>query len=70
MFGVFMAFISSCLVLSPAFAIENDECMECHSDDTLERTESEGMKEDLFIDYDRFKYSVHNVNGVTCIDCH
>jgi hypothetical protein len=44
--------------------------MECHSDDTLARNESEGMKEDLFLDYNKFKYSVHNVNGITCVDCH
>jgi len=70
--GVYIALMSSCLLLLPThgYAIENDECMECHSDDSLERSESEGMKEDLFIDYTGFKYSVHNVNGVTCVDCH
>jgi len=44
--------------------------MECHSDDSLARNESEGMKEDLYIDYSRFKFSVHNINGITCVDCH
>ena len=68
--GVLLALLSSCLIASTAYAIENDECMECHSDDSLERNESEGMKEDLYIDYTNFKYSVHNVNGVTCVDCH
>ena len=68
--GVFIAIISSCLIANHAYAIENDECMECHSDDSLERNESEGMKKDLYIDYNRFKYSVHNVNGITCVDCH
>jgi predicted CXXCH cytochrome family protein len=68
--GVFIAVISSWLIAIQAHAIENDECMECHSDDSLERSESEGMKEDLFIDYSRFKFSVHNVNGITCVECH
>ena len=70
--GVFIVLLSSCLILIPSqgYAIENDECMECHSDDSLERSESEGMKENLFIDYNRFKYSVHNANGITCVDCH
>jgi nitrate/TMAO reductase-like tetraheme cytochrome c subunit len=68
--GVFFVLICSCLISTYAFAIENDECMECHSDDSLERSESEGMKEDLYIDYNSFKYSVHNVNGITCNDCH
>lgn len=72
MVGVFIALFSSCLILLPSqgLATENDECMECHSDDSLERSESEGMKENLFIDYNRFKFSVHNVNGITCVDCH
>ena len=70
--GVFIVLLSSCLILLPSqgYAIENDECMECHSDDSLKRNESEGMKEDLFIDYNRFKFSVHNVNGIACVDCH
>ena len=70
--GVCFVLFSSCLILLPSqgYATENDECMECHSDDSLERSESEGMKENLFIDYSRFKLSVHNINGITCVDCH
>ena len=66
----FVALVNSCLISAFAFAIDNNECMECHSDSTIIRSESEGMREDLFIDYNRFKYSVHNVNGITCVDCH
>jgi predicted CXXCH cytochrome family protein len=68
--GVFVALLIFSLVPTYGHATENDECMECHSDDSLERSESEGMKEDLFIDYNKFKFSVHNVNGITCVDCH
>jgi hypothetical protein len=68
--GVFIVLFSSCLIATLAYGIENDECMECHSDDSLEREESEGMKKDLYIDYTNFKYSVHNVNGIMCVDCH
>jgi predicted CXXCH cytochrome family protein len=50
--------------------ISNDECMACHSDDTLTRDKSKGMKESLFVDYPKFKYSTHNVNGVGCVNCH
>ncbi len=53
-----------------ALSVENDECMDCHGDDSLERIESEGMKEGLYLEYNKFKYSVHNVNGITCVDCH
>ena len=50
--------------------ISNDECMECHSDDTLTRSKSTGMKESLYVDYNKFKYSTHNVNEVGCVNCH
>lgn len=50
--------------------IDNAECMECHSDETLARDKSEGMKEDLYVDEYKFNYSVHNVNGVGCVSCH
>ncbi|MBU0729810.1 MAG: hypothetical protein KKE17_11995 [Proteobacteria bacterium] len=55
---------SSCL------AIGNEECMECHSDDSLSRVESEGMKVELYINQARFEVSVHNANDVACVDCH
>lgn len=51
-------------------AIDNSECMECHSDETLTRSESEGMKDSLYVDDHDFKFSVHNINGVGCVDCH
>jgi len=54
----------------PSFAIENQECMECHGDESLQRSVSEGMSDTLFLDFDKFKYSVHNVNAVACVDCH
>ena len=67
---IFFALLFSCFLPTHGHAVENDECMECHSDDSLERNESEGMKADLFIDYNKFKFSVHNVNGIACVDCH
>ena len=59
------------MVLAPAvMAVENDECMECHSDAALSRDQSSGMKEMLYINYNNFKHSVHNINGIACVDCH
>lgn len=58
------------LFYSSGWAVENSECMDCHSDDSLERSESEGMKETLFVDDNKFKISVHNINEIGCIDCH
>lgn len=55
---------------SGCLAIENSECMDCHGDESLSRDASEGMKEGLFVDYNRFKFSIHNINGIDCVDCH
>lgn len=63
------------LVLSipwPSFSadISNDDCMQCHSDEGLSRTESEGIKEKVYVDQNSFNYSMHNINGIKCVDCH
>lgn len=50
--------------------IENNECLDCHGDPSLARAESSGMKETLYVSSEKFKYSVHHVNGVGCTDCH
>ena len=59
-----------CTWTTGALAIDNEACMECHGDDTLRRTSSTGMKASLYVDGEKFKYSVHNVSGITCVDCH
>lgn len=51
-------------------AIENSECMECHGDESLSREDSEGMRDLIYFDFNKFKFSVHNINGISCIDCH
>lgn len=64
--------VLSFLLLAPpgAPAYENEECMECHSDKDLTRSASEGMRQSLYVDYGKFKYSIHNINGIACNDCH
>lgn len=51
-------------------AVSNDECLECHGDKSLARSVSTGMRESLYVPPDKYKYSVHNVNGIGCVDCH
>ncbi len=51
-------------------AVENSDCLECHSDESLERDQSTGMKQDLYVDEVKFRYSVHNANDISCTDCH
>ena len=66
--ALFVACFWSCPSVSRA--IENSECMDCHGDESLERAQSEGMSEGLHVDNNKFKFSVHNINGITCVDCH
>lgn len=65
-------FILAACLLQPAvsMAVENSECLDCHGDESLEREASEGMNPALFINEDGFNNSVHNVNDITCVDCH
>ncbi|MBL7115714.1 MAG: hypothetical protein ISS35_08095 [Kiritimatiellae bacterium] len=51
-------------------AIDNDECMVCHEDKETVRSESEGMRDELFVDNARFEQSVHHANEIQCVDCH
>lgn len=44
--------------------------MKCHSDKKTVRSKSDGMRDELYLDYSRFKLSVHNINEVNCNDCH
>ena len=57
------------------YAIENEECNGCHSDESLNRTEEQNidshyMRINLFVDENKFNNSVHNINGIICVDCH
>lgn len=65
-----VALCISAWTATAALATDNETCLECHSDNTLSRIESTGMKDSLYVDVDKFKYSVHNVNGIACVDCH
>ncbi|MCB2183315.1 MAG: hypothetical protein KQH63_14875 [Desulfobulbaceae bacterium] len=63
--------------INPAssFAIENSECLECHSDESLTKESTDNiLKSDitvnLYVDEEKFNHSVHNINGITCVDCH
>ncbi|MBU0731059.1 MAG: hypothetical protein KKE17_12195 [Proteobacteria bacterium] len=69
-------FIISLIILSVAvppssvMGTTNEECLECHSDDSLVRTISEGMKQDIYVNQQKYATSVHNENDVLCVDCH
>ncbi len=52
---------------SHAYALSNDDCLDCHSDQEL-TTEKDGHTISLFVDGDHFAKSVHAENG--CVSCH
>lgn len=55
---------------APAAAaeIENDACLQCHSDRTLTKTNAAGKEVSIFADESVLKASVHN--SQTCASCH
>jgi len=60
---------------SAALAIENSECMECHSDSSLSKESTDNILRSeitvgLYVDEEAFNRSVHHQNGITCVDCH
>ena len=57
------------MLASPAAeAIKNSDCLECHGDKTLAKTNAAGKEISLFIDAARLAGSVHKTNA--CAACH
>ena len=53
----------------PAFAgLKDGDCLECHGDNTLVKTNSAGRAISLFVDAAKLKLSAHKTNA--CIVCH
>ncbi|OQX88962.1 hypothetical protein B6D60_00460 [candidate division KSB1 bacterium 4484_87] len=48
--------------------MDNETCMECHSDPEITRVISDSVELSLFVDANHFKGSVHE--GLDCVDCH
>jgi len=63
--------LSSLLLLTfqaALWAQNNEACMECHSDETLEKTLADGATKSMFVDDNLFKKSAHR--DFECINCH
>ena len=53
----------------PAFAgLKNSDCLDCHGDNTLFKTNSAGKAVSMFVDAAKLKLSAHATNA--CISCH
>jgi len=56
-------------VTLPVFAgVKNSDCLDCHGDNTLFKTNSAGKAISLFVDAAKLKLSAHKTND--CISCH
>ena len=51
----------------PVSAQSNDDCLMCHSDDTM-TMEKNGKEISLYVDQDVFQHSVHG--NLNCVSCH
>ena len=58
------------LVSQSSYAIDNEECLECHGDTELVKTLPNGKTISLYVDEKKFAASVHGQNELSCTDCH
>jgi formate dehydrogenase gamma subunit len=56
------------MAMSVFAGVKNSDCLDCHGDNTLFKTNSAGKAISLFIDVEKFKLSAHATNS--CISCH
>src|SRR6185312_17325362 len=51
-----------------AATLKNSDCLDCHGDSTLSKTNLTGRITSLFVDQAKFKLSAHGTNS--CLSCH
>jgi len=73
-YGLYIIF-SCCLWPSVTLAVENSDCLDCHSDEDLTKESTNNIlqieiTESLYVDEEKFEQSIHNINDITCVDCH
>jgi formate dehydrogenase gamma subunit len=54
--------------LAISAGLKNSDCLECHSDNTLTKTNAAGKEISLFVDLAKLAASAHRTNS--CISCH
>jgi formate dehydrogenase gamma subunit len=63
-----MAMLLTLAAFSTFAGVKNNDCLDCHGDQTLFKTNSAGRAISLFVDEAKFKRSAHGTNS--CISCH
>ena len=53
---------------SAVAGVKNSDCLDCHGDNTLFKTNSAGKALSLYVDAAKLKLSAHRTND--CISCH
>lgn len=62
------ALLALCSVAAPIEVIKDSDCLDCHGDDTLVKTNAEGRAFSLFVRETALRASVHGTNS--CQSCH
>ncbi|HLP77585.1 MAG TPA: hypothetical protein VK327_11795, partial [Candidatus Paceibacterota bacterium] len=63
------ALVTACFcAVAPAAPLKDSDCLDCHSDQTLAKTNAAGKQVLLFVDPAKLAASAHKTN--TCISCH
>ncbi len=63
----FLLFIAALFIVKPIQAQSNDDCLMCHSDDTM-TMEKNGKEVSIYVNQDVFQHSVHG--KLNCVSCH
>src|SRR5690242_377149 len=61
-------FLLVLVAFSVSAGVKNSDCLDCHGDNTLFKTNSAGRAVSLFVDLAKLKLSAHKTND--CIGCH
>ena len=65
----YLLLVAGLLAAVSVFAgVKNSDCLDCHGDNTLFKTNAAGRGISLFVDGAKFKLSAHKTNA--CISCH
>ena len=67
--SVILLLVLVAMAAVPVFAgVKNSDCLDCHGDNTLSKTNANGKAISLFVDAAKLKLSAHRTNE--CISCH
>jgi formate dehydrogenase gamma subunit len=67
-FNLLTTLFCALTTISVSAALKNSDCLDCHSDNTLFKTNSAGKAISLFVDKAKLVASAHGTNS--CISCH